>query len=311
MTTVAVIIVSWNAKDHLRNCLQSIQTTAAALVRRIVVVDNASSDGSPEMVKAEFPEVQLLVADQNLGFARANNLGMQNVEESFVALVNSDVVVHPECFQVLARFLEQNQDVGLIGPKVVGANGKLQSSCGRLPTVWNTACEFLLLKKLAAIPFFAGFELSDIDRGEHRDVEVVSGCFWMARSQAIAEVGGLDESFFFYAEDVDWCRRFRTAGWRVSFVPEAVVTHFGGGSSANAPVRFSIEFLRANLLYWNKHHGFAGRAAFYVLALMQHSIRLVVRAALKFGGFARGKSEAAKLKEHAVCLRWLLTGREL
>jgi GT2 family glycosyltransferase len=310
MSQISVIIVSWNAREYLRGCLESIRKTGSSVVHEVIVVDNASTDGSAEMAEKEFAEVILIRSKENLGFARANNLGIKRATGSILALINSDVVVHPNCFQELAAFLEREPKVGLAGPKVFGRDGGLQASCGRLPTVWNITCEFLLLNKLfRGSPLFAGFQMKIDDSNRCTEVEVLSGCFWVARAEAVAKVGGLDEGFFFYAEDIDWCKRFRDGGWKLMFVPQAQATHFGGGSSSNAPLRYCVEILRANLIYWKKHHGNLGRFTYWLLAMIQHSIRLVIRGTARLAGVAKSDETKHKVKEHIVCLRWLLTGK--
>jgi len=310
MSKISVIIVSWNARGYLRDCLASIRETGGGLVKEVIVVDNASTDGSPDMVAEQFSETTLIRSGENLGFARGNNLGIKRASGTILALINSDVVVHPGCFQKLAAFLDSNPKVALAGPKVIGRDGRPQLTCGRLPTVWNTVCQFLALGRIfPRWRWFDGFEMRHWDPDRPANVEVLSGCFWLARGEAVKEVGGLDERFFFYAEDVDWCKRFGDAGWKIAFAPEATATHFGGGSSGNAPLRYSIEILRANLLYWKKHHGSLGRGAYYVLALTWHSLRFAVRALLKLVGMAKGDETQLRLKEHLACVRWLLTGR--
>lgn len=310
MSQISVIIVSWNALGYLRNCLASIRATADGLVREIIVVDNESSDGSPEMVEREFPEVTVIRSGGNLGFARANNLAIQRATGPWLALINSDVVVHPGCFSELIKFLEQHPQVGLAGPRISGGDGNLQISCRRFPTVWNYACCVLALDRvLGRWPLFSGFEMRHWDYERQGEVEMLSGCFWMARKAAVDQVGGLDERFFFYAEDIDWCKRFRDAGWKNMFLPQATATHFGGGSSANAPLRYSIEMLRANLTYWRKHHGVSGQVAYYLMALLYHGFRFVPRALAKLLHLTpRGDN---KLREHLVCMRWLLTGKRV
>jgi GT2 family glycosyltransferase len=309
MTNLSVIIVSWNACHHLLNCLASIQETRGSLVREVIVVDNASTDGSPNMVAERFPEVTLIRLDENLGFARANNLGLNHASGDLLALVNSDVVVHEDCLQRLAAFLKGRKDVGLVGPRILGQDGRLQRTCRRLPTLWNTTCRALALDNvLFRWPLFSGREMRHWDQETQAEVEVLSGCFWMARREAVEAVGGLDERFFFYAEDVDWCKRFLDAGWKIVFVPGATATHFGGGSSSNAPLRYSIELLRANLAYWKKHQGFLGQCVYRLLAIAHHGLRLVLRIFTEAGG-ASVRQGNGKLKEHAVCVRWLLTGR--
>lgn len=307
MSKISVIIVSWNARAYLQNCLDSIRKNSNSLVHEIIVVDNASSDGSPEMVEKLFPDVMLIRSQENLGFARANNKGIERASGDYLALVNSDVIVHAQCFERLAGFLDENKRVGLIGPKVIGGDGHLQRSCRRLPSLWNLTCRALMLDQLLSRhAFFSGFEMRHWNHDEMAEVEVLSGCFWLARRSAVAEVGVLDERFFFYAEDLDWCKRFRDANWKLTFVPTASATHFGGGSSSNAPLKYSIEMLKANLAYWQKHHGGIGRAAFYGTALLHHFVRFVMRGLRQI---VRGSAaNNHKFSEHAVCLRWLLTG---
>jgi GT2 family glycosyltransferase len=310
MSEISVIIVSWNARGYLRDCLASIRETGGGLVREVIVVDNASSDGSPEMVAENFPEATLIQAGQNLGFARANNLGLKHASAPLLALVNSDVIVHPGCFQALSAFMGKRPEVGLAGPKVFGRDGKLQRTCGQLPTIWNTLCRFLALDRIfSRWSLFSGFQMRHWNYDRQAEVGVLSGCFWVARRAAVDRVGGLDERFFFYAEDMDWCKRFWDGKWKVVFVPEGTATHFGGGSSSQAPLRYCIENLRGNLLYWHKHHGRFGRSVCYSLAVLRHCFRFAVRGTLGLIGLGKGADDEHKLREDVVCLRWLLTGK--
>jgi len=312
MGEISIIIVSWNARDFLRDCLNSIRKSGGSRVREVILVDNASTDGSPEMVAEEFPEITLVRSKENLGFARANNLGLKQASGSYLALINSDVVVHPGCFEQLVSFLETHPEAGLVGPKVLGNDGQLQRTCRRFPTIWNTTCRTLALDDVfSRWPLFSGREMRHWDHNATAEVETLNGCVWMARRQAVEEVGGLDEQFFFYAEDVDWCKRFKDAGWKVVFVPEATATHFGGGSSGNASLRYSIEMLRANLIYWRKHRGIPGEAVFYVLSVIHHSLRLTLRGLNAVSTGDWGGETAFKFKRSLVCLRWLLTGKEV
>ena len=277
-------------------------------MREIIVVDNASTDGSPDMVAKEFPEVTLIRSGENLGFARANNLGIRRASSALLALINSDVIVHPGCFERLTRHLESHSEVGLAGPRITGGDGRVQLTCRRLPTVWNLTCCVLALDRvLSRWPLFSGFEMRHWDYTRQGEVEVVSGCFWLARRTAVEQVGGLDERFFFYAEDVDWCKRLRDAGWKIMFIPQATATHFGGGSSSNAPLRYSIEMLRANLIYWKKHYGLLGQSVYRLLSLAYHGLRLVPRVFARMVFTTRDGD--SKCREHFVCVHWLLTGK--
>jgi len=311
MGSISVIIVSWNARDYLAKCLSSLSATGGSLIQEIIVVDNASTDGSPAMVAQCFPDARLVCAGENLGFARANNLGATFASGRYLALVNSDVVVHPDCLQRLTELLESDPSVGLAGPRVFGRDQKLQITRSQFPTVWNTACHFLGLDRIfPGRRFFAGFDGRPEDHEHRADAEVLSGCFWLIRRRAFDLIGGLDERFFFYAEDVDWCKRCKDAGWKAVYLPEATATHFGGGSSANAPVRYSIQMLRANLAYWEKHHGRSGRLAYLVLAFMQHSLRLLARCARRLVGRDADEAGRRQLAKHWACVRWIITGKE-
>ncbi len=310
MNPVSIIIVSWNARSYLRECLASIRQTSAAMVGQIIVVDNASNDGSPEMVAQEFPEATVVRCRQNLGFAQGNNIGLKHASGDYLALVNSDVIVHPGCFEALATFLEKHCEVGLVGPKLFGSDDRLQRTCRRFPSVWNIFCRCLALDSLfPQWRLCSGREMRHWEQDTQREVEVLSGCFWMARRLAVEQVGGLDERFFFYAEDVDWCKRFWNQGWKVVFVPQATATHFDGGSSGNSPLRYSIEILRANLAYWRKHHGVAGQASFFLLSLIHHTLRMVAFGCKRVIQGNRDDETIRKWDRSAVSFWWLVTGR--
>jgi hypothetical protein len=181
-----------------------------------------------------------------------------------------------------------------------------------MPTIWNNLCRSLAIDR--ALPhwaLFSGHEMRHFQHDVQADTEVLSGCFWLARKVAVDEVGGLDERFFFYMEDVDWCRRFWNRGWRVSFVPEATAVHYGGGSTANAPLHYSIQYHRANLKYWQKYYGPAGWCGYLGIATLHHALRLVARACKKILGLGTSAESKHKLLEDIVCLRWLFTGKSV
>ena len=310
MKEISAIIVSWNAREYLRGCLKSIRECGGLAMTNVIVVDNASTDGSPEMVEREYPEAKLIRSAENLGFARANNLVLNDITTPYVAFINSDVVVHPGCLETLVRFLKAHPGVGLCGPKVFGGDGRLQLTHRRLPTLWNTLWRSLALDTV--VQRFAQGMNRTPQESESHSVEALTGCFWLARRKAINEVGGLDERFFMYAEDIDWCMRYRQAGWNIMYVPEATATHFGGASSANAPLRYSLEMLRANIVYSRKHRGPAGHALFYILSLLHHSLRVAIRGTERALRPAAQPDDAAnKYERSLLCIRWLLTGKGL
>lgn len=267
-------------------------------------------DGSPEMVAEQFPEVTLIRSKENLGFARANNLAIKRAAGSMIALVNSDVVVHPGCLDALAAFLDHHDSVGLVGPRVIGGDGNVQRTCRRLPSVWNAVCRSLALDRVfSKCSVLSGHEMRHFAHDICAEAEVLSGCFCVARKKAVDEVGGLDERYFFYMEDVDWCKRFTDAGWKIMFIPEATAIHYGGASTSMAPLRFSIEYHRANLQYWQKYHGITGQYTYYLFAAVNHGLRLVARGLKRIAGLGMSPENKHKLQEDIVCLRWLLTGK--
>ena len=306
--SVSVIIVSWNACAFLRECLQSLSAGVSEYPMEIIVVDNASSDGSAECVEHEFSHVRLVRSPSNLGFARANNLGICQSAGDYVCLVNSDVNVHRGCITQLVDYCEAHLETGLAGPLIFGADGKIQRSCWGFPSVWNMFCRALAVDTIfPRVKVFGGYELGYWRQDTTRPVDILGGCFWLARRRALSGVGLLDESFFMYGEDMDWCRRFWSNGWKVAFVAEAQATHYGGASSANAPVRFYIERQRADLQYWAKHHSRAGLAAYYLVSILHMMVRLC---GYGLASCVSARSEHRhKWRRSIACLRFLLSRR--
>jgi len=272
---ISVVIVNWNTKAFVLDCIQSIRSRSQGLQIEIIVVDNASQDGSPEAIRQQFPEVHLVENSTNCGFARGNNIGMARARGRYVCLVNSDCVVLDGCFQRLHRYMEDHADVGIVGPKLLWKDRTLQLSCRKLPSLWNALCPALGLTKIfPGVPFLSGEHMGYFGHDEIRDVDVLVGAFLMVRKSAVDAVGGMDESYFMYCEEVDWCKRFVKAGWRVVFNPEAEAIHHGGGSSANEPTRCHREYCLSNLKYWRKHHSRPRELGFRAILLLRYAVRL-------------------------------------
>ena len=299
---ISAVIVSWNARAYLQECLSSIATNVAEPIE-VIVVDNASSDGSPEMVQENFPWVTLVQTGANLGFSKANNIGIARCKGKYIGLINSDVHVLPGCLEHLADFLEINPDVGMVGPRVLWGDRTLQSSCRRFPTIWNNVCEVLGLHRLfPKSSFLAGEHMFFFSYDRPAEVEVLVGCFILARQKAVTEFGGLDERFFMYGEDIDWSQRCRAAGWKVMFSPGAEAVHYAGGSSANNRTRFTVEQLKARLQLWKKHYPPAMVLSLRCLLVLQAVSRLLRAAVVRARDCkppARGQSISASIE----CLR--------
>lgn len=305
---VSVIIVSWNARDYLKQCLESLTPVVCRYPMEIIVVDNASTDGSPEMVKSAFPHVRLIRSSANLGFARGNNLGIQSSHGRYLCLINSDVKVLSDCISRLVGFCEQHPEVGMVGPRLTGGNGKLQRSCRGFPTLWNMLCRALALDTIfPRCKLFTGYSLSYWSQDDTRAVDILTGCFWLIRRQTLPRVGLLDESFFMYGEDMDWCKRFWENGSSLAFVSSAEAIHYGGGSSVNAPVRFFIEKQRADLQYWNKHHSRIATGCYFLVSCLHLLLRVIGYSfALLIPRGAR-LTYQYKIKRSLACLKWLFS----
>lgn len=297
---LSIVIVSWNAKKFLVDCLSSIYAKTDKLNAEIIVVDNLSTDGSQQAVKRLFPAVKLIENNSNLGFAKANNIGIRNSLGKYICLINSDVIVLENCLEKMITLMEAQPSVGVLGPKILNHDMTLQRTCRRFPTIVSS-----FLSALGFESLFKGLTFFPHDKT--RDVDVLSGCFMMVRRKALSQVGPLDERFFFYAEDKDWCKRFRDAGWRNVFYPNAKAIHFGGSSSANAPIKFYIEMQKANIQYWRKHHGRAAQFIYLFIIFLHQIIRVIRGAAVFILKPSERNSSAKKIKRSVSCLKWLFS----
>lgn len=299
---ISVIIVSWNTREFLEECLQSL---SSGITRRceVIVVDNASNDGSAEMVATRFPAVELIQTGRNLGFSKANNIGIARSRGKYIALVNSDVHVLPGCLDALAHFLDRHPQTGMVGPRVMYGDRRLQSSARRFPGLWNTFCQTVHLNRLfPRSPFFGGEHMFYFSYDRVCSVEVLVGCFMLVRKSSLAHFGLLDEDFFMYGEDIDWCRRCTKSGWNVMFCPDAEAIHYGGASSANDPTRFEIAQLDARLKLWRKHHVPWRTGGLFVMLHVQCLLRLLAAVLRRMSGNA---AMAARARNQIACLRAL------
>ncbi len=286
MTDLSVVIVNWNTRQMVLDCIGSIYQTAGESRVQVILVDNASEDGSVEAVRQRFPSVVIVENRENLGFARGNNVGIALAEGRYVCLVNSDVVILDDCLQILTTYMDAHPDVGIIGPKLLWKDRTVQWSCRKFPSLWNTFCPAVGLTQLfGGVSFLSGEHMGYFRHDSIRAVDVLVGAFLMVRREALEQVGSMDESFFMYSEEVDWCRRFRDAGWKIFFHPEARVIHYGGGSSSKAPTRFYREYCLSTLRYWQKHHAGPAAFGFRVLFLLRHALRWPLRGLLYGGTF--------------------------
>lgn len=300
---LSVIIVSWNTRQTTCDCLKSIFEQSIKLNYEVIIVDNNSSDDSVENIKKQFPSVKLICNKENLGFAKANNIGINASNGKYVCLVNSDIILLDRCFEKLIDFMDNEGSVGLAGPHILNVDGSLQVSCRTFPSIWNNLCQTIGLNYLfPRSPFFSEPFMKYWAHDEDRKVDVLSGCFWIVRREALNKIGLLDESFFMYGEDIDWCKRFHQAGWDVMFYANAKAIHLGGASSNNAPIRFYIEMEKADLQFWKKHHGKLAETAYKVLLIFRHFLRLISGVLQYVFSVPDRKTAQFKLRRNIACL---------
>ncbi len=257
---LAVIILNYNTRDLLSDCLRSLQSQRD-LHFKVCVVDNASQDGSADAVARHFPEVTLIRSLSNDGYAAGNNLGLQHFgfphrpRARYAMLLNPDTIVPPGALAKMTRFADAHPDVGVVGPKLVLPDSKLDKACRRsFPTPEVSFYHLIGLSRLfPKSRRFARYNLTFLDENQQADVDSVVGACMLVRARAIQEVGLLDEQFFMYGEDLDWCLRIRQAGYRVVYYPGVVVQHVKRAASRHSR-KAQYEFQRAMWLFYKKHY---------------------------------------------------------
>lgn len=257
MIRLSIVIVNWNVKQLLRNCLDSIFRTLDSLDFEIIVVDNNSCDGSSEMVKEQFPSIILIENKKNSGYGAANNQGIRISNGEYILILNPDTVIFPNSLQKLVTFLDQNPDVGAVGPKILNPDGSIQFECARnFPTLLT---EFFVLttlyKKFPNSRFFGKYLMSYWDHNDQKEVDLLSGACMLVRRKVFDEVGLFDETFFMYTEETDLFYRIKKQGWKVYFLPSAQITHFWGKSTDQIPYAMVVEAKKSMELFFRKHYG--------------------------------------------------------
>lgn len=311
MIDVSVSIVNFNQRALLEQCLRSIFETSEGTSLEVFVVDNASQDGSVDMVREKFPNVALIVNDQNKGYASANNQAIERSEGRYVLVLNNDTVVLPGALPKMVEFMDEHPSVGLLGPRVLNPDGTLQRSCSTLPNLWGLTSRALYIDKL--IPgnrvtgtlFMSYWEYDSI-----REVEVISGCCMLIRRDTVKQVGLMDDRFFFYAEEIDWCYRIRQSGWQVYFLPAAEIIHYGGQSTEDCIGEMHTQYFRSRLQYYEKHFSHFGYLIARLLSVLQVGSRLVYHWCSQPFLIEKGRENAKrKVSLYRSALWWLLGKR--
>ena len=256
LVKISIVIVNYNTARLTAACLESILKDNWDVDAEIFVVDNGSSDGSVEMLEEQYPQVRLIANGENLGFARANNLALREAKGKYVLILNPDTVLPPGTLQKVIRFMDIHPKIGVLGPKLVKADGSMDLACRRsFPTVLDVYLRLLGVDRLfPKSKLFGHYNLLYLDPSKSYEVDSVAGAFMLVRRQAIDEVGLFDERFFMYAEDLDWCYRFKLAGWKVFYLADVEVLHYKGKSTRQEYSRMIREFYKAGFQLYQKYH---------------------------------------------------------
>ncbi|MDZ4762971.1 MAG: glycosyltransferase family 2 protein [Chloroflexota bacterium] len=266
MIDLSIVIVSWNVADLLATCLRSIDNGAIQIVTddadsansptaEIIVVDSASNDNSAAMMRADFPRVRVLAQTENVGFTRGCNIGMAAAWGRCILLLNPDTEIIENALVRLLAFVDAHPDVGIVGAHTLNTDGSYQSTRRRFPTLATGVFESTWLQGYAPRRVLDRYYVNDAPNSSTIEVDWVQGSALLARREVYVQIGGLDEGYMMYSEEMDWCRRAKDAGWRVWFVGDAHIVHHGGKSSEQVAARRQIYFQQSKLRYFRKHHG--------------------------------------------------------
>lgn len=285
---LSIVIVNWNTRDLLAQCLESIISSQISVARHkaadltaddwlltteVFVVDNASTDGSAQMVRERFPWVRLIENRENVGFGRANNQAIQESTGCYALLLNPDTEVHPGALETLVRFMDGSPEAGAAGAHLLNPDGTLQPWCYPAPTLSR---ELWRLFRLDAIWPYACYDMAGWDLDAPREVDMVPGSCLMLRREALDQVGVLDEDYFIYSEEVDLCHRLRGHGWEIYWVPQAVVMHYGGQSTQQVAAEMFLRLYQGKVLYFRKHHGWLAAQLYKLILLAAALARLLL-----------------------------------
>ena len=276
---LSIIILNWNTRDLLAQCIDVLGQHIGSLPHEIVVVDNASTDGSQAMLRSRYPGMRLIQNESNVGFAAGNNRGMRESTGRYMLLLNTDAFVTEGALQAMIQLADVQPKAGLIGAHLRNADGSFQASFTAFPTLTR---EFLILSGAGRVLHGSNFPSAgpEVEHGP-QVVDYVEGAALLVRREAFEQAGGLDEGFFMYAEEVDWCYSLRQAGWQVWYQPAARITHLGGGSSKTRRTAREADLYRSRVRFFRKHYGVAAssslKALIYGSVLAKQAVHGVLR----------------------------------
>ena len=287
---LSIIIVNYNVKEFLQNLLHSIDKAAQNISHEIIIIDNASDDGSVEFLQQKFPDVKLIINKENLGFGRANNIGMKEAKGKYLLLLNPDTLLSENLLQEMITFLDNTPEAGIAGCKILNPDGSLQLACRRsFPGPWTSFCKVTGLSTIfPKNKIFARYNLTYLDENQTYEVDAISGSFMMMRKEVYEKTGGFDEDFFMYGEDLDLCYRIQKVGYKVFYVHSAQIIHYKGESTKRSSIddiklfydamhlfvrkhfstSFLVEIILQTAIFFRKFFAFLGKRRFIILPIL-------------------------------------------
>ncbi len=270
---LSIVIVSWNTKDLLEACLRSVYAYPLEQPFEVWVVDNQSKDDTVAMVRSQFPQVELIASEENLGFAGGNNRAIPHCQGEYILLLNPDTELKPDALNALVAFMDAHPEAGAAGSRLLNADGTLQPSCHPRPTLSR---EFWRMFYLDAVVPYGSYDMSKWQLDQPREVDVLMGASLLLRKSVLDKVGLLDEGYFMYSEEVDLCFRLQKAGWRLFWVPQSQVVHYWGQSAKQVLAEMFLQLYRGKLRFFRKHYGWLTVMLYKVVLGLAALLRLAL-----------------------------------
>lgn len=303
---LSIIIVNWNGLDVLKGCLESVYEQTKNLDFEVIVVDNNSSDGSVAMVEELFPQVILIACDENNGFAKGNNIGSEAAKGEYLLYLNSDTIVLDGALNKCFDYIDSREDVDIFSCRMLNKDQSLQPNCSKYPSILNMIIFVTgLYRVFPKSTFFGRENMTWFDYKDEMEVEVICGCFMFIRRKCYESVGGMDERFFMYSEEVDWCYRFNRFGYRIHYWPGADIIHLGGASAVHLGSERAVIKDESTVKYMKKNWGPIRASLGYSLLIFFYLSRLPVVSILALLDKQGGRKKI--IKNHIAGLKNLLS----
>lgn len=304
---ISIIIVNWNTRDLLINCIESIYKTIKNLSLEIWIVDNGSRDESVNAIRRKFPDVNIIENKENLGFAKANNQALRQMHGRYAVLLNTDTILTDGAIETIVHFMDKNADTGICGGQLLNADGTKQNSIANIPTLATELLNKSLLRRL----FPEKYPGKERDLKSPVEVESVIGACMVVRKKAIDDAGLMDESYFFFLEETDWCLRMRKKGWKIFHHPEAKIYHLQGKTAKRENVKARIEYWRSRYIFFEKNYGLPALNLLKAGLILKLIMNLFLISMLNVVSLFTNEKAKDKFRLYIKLIAWHLKGLPL